>query len=42
MEWYEIIGVVVMWFVGLYLNGKRYEHLWDRYYNGSWKDRNKK
>jgi hypothetical protein len=41
MEWYEIIGFVVMWFVGLYLRGKFYEHLRDWHYNDSWKSRRK-
>jgi hypothetical protein len=25
MEWYRIIGFVVLWFVGLYLRGKFYD-----------------
>jgi hypothetical protein len=41
MEWYEIIGVVVIWFLGLYQRGKFYEYLMNKYYNGSWKRRKK-
>lgn len=25
MEWWEIIGIVAAWFLGLYLRGKIYE-----------------
>jgi hypothetical protein len=39
MEWYEIIGFVAAWFLGLYLRGKIYEWLRDRGYNGSWRKR---
>jgi len=42
MEWYEIIGFIVIWLLGLYLRGKIYEYLKDRYYNGSWKSRGKR
>jgi hypothetical protein len=41
MEWYKIIGLVVIWFVGLYLRGKFYEWLRNKGYNGSWRDRRK-
>jgi len=34
MEWYELIGFIVAWFLGLYRRGKIYEHLRNRYYNG--------
>jgi hypothetical protein len=27
MEWYEIIGVIVIWIAGLWITGKIYEHL---------------
>jgi hypothetical protein len=40
MEWYEIIGFIVVWFLGLYLRGKIYER--DRHYNESWKSRGKR
>jgi hypothetical protein len=36
MEWYEIIGGIVLWFLGLYLRGKFYEWLKGYYRNGSW------
>jgi hypothetical protein len=42
MEWYEIIGFVVMWVVGLYLRGKFYEHKKNMYHNDRRKSRNKK
>jgi len=41
MEWYEIIGLIVVWFLGLYLRGKFYEFRRDYHYNGSWKNRRK-
>jgi hypothetical protein len=41
MEWYEIIGVVVIWVAGVWLRGKIYEHLRNRHYNDSWKKRDK-
>ncbi len=25
MKWWELIGVVIVWFIGLYLRGKIYE-----------------
>jgi hypothetical protein len=36
---YEIIGLVILWFVVLYLRGKFYERLRDRDYNVSWRKR---
>lgn len=44
MEWYEIIGFVVVWFIGLYLRGKFYEWMKYQYLNDSWKSsaKNKK
>jgi hypothetical protein len=39
MEWYEIIGFIVVWFLGLYLRGKFYEKLGNRCFNGSWRKR---
>jgi hypothetical protein len=41
MEWYEIIGFVVVWVLGLYLRGKFYECMRNRHYNDSWKKRDK-
>jgi hypothetical protein len=38
MEWYKIIGVIVIWFVGLYLRGRCYE-LWKDYKSGGWKNK---
>jgi hypothetical protein len=37
MEWYEIMGIIIFWFVGLWLKGKFYEQLRGRGYNGSWR-----
>jgi hypothetical protein len=42
MEWYEIVGVVVIWIVGLYLRGKIYEFRRNRHYNDSWRRRDRK
>jgi hypothetical protein len=42
MEWYEIIGLILAWFLGLYLIGKFYEFRRDYNKNDSWKDKNKK
>jgi len=39
MEWYEIIGIVVMWFAGLYLRGKFYEFRKNYHYNDGWRNR---
>jgi hypothetical protein len=39
MEWYEIIGFVVVWLLGLYLRGKIYEFRRDHHKNDSWKSR---
>jgi hypothetical protein len=33
MEWYEIVGFVALWFIGLYLRAKFYEWMRD-YRNG--------
>jgi hypothetical protein len=41
MEWYEIIGLVVVWIVGLYLRGKFYEFLRNQHFNDSWRNRKK-
>jgi hypothetical protein len=42
MEWYEIIGLVVAWFLGLYLRGKIYEFRRNYNKNDSWRNRDKK
>jgi hypothetical protein len=39
MEWYEIIGFILFWFLGLYLRGKIYEFRRDYNKNDSWKSR---
>lgn len=41
MKWYEIIGLIMVWVSGLYLRGKLYEYLRNRYNNDSWKKRSK-
>jgi hypothetical protein len=41
MEWYEIIGLAVVWVVGLYLRGKFYERMRNRPYNDSRRNRKK-
>jgi hypothetical protein len=42
MEWYEIIGVIVVWIIGFYLRGKIYEFRRDYYKNRSWRNRRKR
>jgi hypothetical protein len=42
MEWYEIIGFIVVWVAGLWLRGKIYEFRRGYYKNGSWRTRRKK
>ena len=42
MKWYEIIGLMAVWALGLYLRGKFYKSMRNRHYNDSWKDRRKK
>jgi hypothetical protein len=39
MEWYEILGFVIVWFSGLYLRGKFHEWLKDYYLGGKWSKR---
>lgn len=41
MEWWEIIGFVVAWVVGLYLRGRIYEERNGYKRNDSWKNRKK-
>jgi hypothetical protein len=42
MEWYEIIGFIVVWLLGLCLRGKIYEFRRDYNKNDSWKSRSKR
>jgi hypothetical protein len=42
MKWYEIIGLIVVWVLGIYLTGKFYEYLRNRHYNDSGRTRNEK
>jgi hypothetical protein len=35
MEWYEIIGVVVIYLIGVFISGKVYEFRRDYFYNDS-------
>jgi hypothetical protein len=42
MEWYQIIGIIMLWFVGLYLRGEFYEYLKNGYHNYRWRTRKKK
>ncbi|MFE3871919.1 hypothetical protein ACFX5F_11880 [Flavobacterium sp. ZS1P70] len=42
MEWYEIIGLIVVWLLGLYVTGKFYEYIKDYFYKNSWKKRKEK
>lgn len=41
MEWYQIIGFVVVWLLGLYVIGKFYEYKKNMFHNDSWKKRDK-
>lgn len=41
MKWHEIIGLIVVWLLGLYLRDKFYEYLGNRYNNDRWKKRGK-
>ena len=42
MKWYEIIGLIVLWVLGLYVTGKFYEHLRNRHNYDSWRTKRKK
>jgi multisubunit Na+/H+ antiporter MnhB subunit len=42
MKWYEVLGLIVIWFLGLYLRGKFYESMRDYFYKDSWRTRGKK
>ena len=39
MKWFEIIGLIVVWIIGLYVTGKFYEHKKNVFHNDSWKKR---
>lgn len=41
MKWYEIIGFVVVWILGLRLGVKFYEFRKNMFHNDSWKNRKK-
>jgi len=41
MEWYEIIGFIALWVLGIYLRGKFYEYKKNWFKNDSWKSRKK-
>jgi hypothetical protein len=41
MEWYEIIGLVVIYLIGIFIRGKIYEFLKNRNVNDSWGKRKK-
>ena len=42
MKWYEIIGLIVLWLLGLYVTGKFYESMRDYFYKDSWRNKRKK
>jgi hypothetical protein len=41
MEWYQIIGVVVMVVIGVLIRGAIYEFRKNYFYNDSWRSRKK-
>lgn len=41
MEWYEIVGFIFAWFIGVFIWGKLQSFHKDKYYNDSFKDRKK-
>lgn len=41
MEWYEIIGLIVIWIVGLYVTGKFYERMRNRHFSDRWRNKKK-
>jgi len=41
MEWYNILGFIVAWVVGLYLRGRIYEERNGYKRNDRWKNRKK-
>jgi hypothetical protein len=42
MEWYEIVGVVVMAVIGVWIRGAIYEFRRNYFYNDSWRRRDRK
>lgn len=42
MKWYEIIGLIAVWVLGLYVTGKFYELMRDYFYKDSCRNRLKK
>jgi hypothetical protein len=42
MKWYEILGIIMVWVVGLYGRGRFYESMKDYFYKVSWKTKGKK
>ncbi len=42
MKWYEIIGLIVVWLLGVYVTGKFYESIRDYLYKDNWNSRRKK
>tara|TARA_R110000868_G_scaffold340618_1_gene601301 strand:+ start:2067 stop:2195 length:129 start_codon:yes stop_codon:yes gene_type:complete len=42
MEWYEIIGLVVIYLLGIFIGMKVSEFRKNYHLNGSWKNRKKK
>jgi hypothetical protein len=39
MEWYEVVGFIVVWLLGLFLRGKINEFRRDYNKNDSWKSK---
>lgn len=42
MKWYEMIGLMVIWVLGLYRRAKFYESMKDYFYNDRWRTGRKK
>jgi len=42
MEWYEIVGVIVIWVVGVWFRGRFYVFMKYWHLNDSWGKRRKK
>jgi hypothetical protein len=42
MKWYEILGIIMVWVVGIYGRGRFYQSIKGYFYNGSWKAKRKK
>jgi hypothetical protein len=41
MKWYQIIGLIAVWVLGLYVSGRFYEFRRNYNKNDSWKKRGK-